>query len=223
MAVQGTALLSMNGEFLSPNELARTVVMWLESDKTLTDRDTNRIKNFSTDHHAEKLQKMYWPEKNVYIHHDDPNAEEHQDMHFLAKFKSAAAGKYEPEFIHVPGDVRGYVKEWLEVHPLSDDEKPMPLLACKTKKGQWQGATTSAQYTRLLNTIFDFSGKKISSQHLRRYLAITLTGDAIKGILPIIQRMRHSLQQHIHKCYLLEAAKVVDDTGKLADWSSCCG
>ena len=165
---------------------------------------------------------MYWPEKNVYIHHNDPNAEERQDMYFLANFKSAASGNYEPEFIHVPANVRTHVWTWLVNHPLKD-QKPMPLLACKSKKGKWQGATSSAQYTSLLNTIFHFSDKKISSQHLRRYLAITLTSGAIKGILPIVQRMRHSLDEHIHKRYLLQAVKVVDDTGKLADWSSCCG
>ena len=93
----------------------------------------------------------------------------------------------------------------------------MPLLACKSKKGLWQGATSSAQYTSLLNTIFHFSNRKISSQHLRRYLAITLTSGAIKGILPIVQRMRHNLDEHINKRYLLEAVNVVDDNGKLDD------
>ena len=220
MAAQGTALLSMNGEFLSRNELAKTVVMFLESDGTLTDGGTNHIKNFSTDYHAEKLQTMFF-QQNVYIHHNDPNAEERQDMYFLAKFKSAAGGNYKPEFIHVPANVRTHVWKWLVNHPLKD-QKPMPLLACKNKKGKWQGATSSAQYTSLLNTIFHFSGKKISSQHLRRYLAITLTSDAIKGILPIVQRMRHSLDEHVNKRYLLEAVNVEDDNGKqLEDWSSC--
>ena len=70
----------------------------------------------------------------------------------------------------------------------------------------------------IYNLIFNFTGKKISSRALRRFHAVSQTGEAIAGVLPIIRKFRHSLSQHINGRYLLEFDDVplLNDAGELS-------
>ena len=240
--LQAIALLALSGEFVSRNEMSKTAVGCLDEHGTLHAAPFScdiladghpSIENFDDTKKHILTEGAATKDFNWYIQNHMPKGvhNDGKDLFLLCKFKSAASGGWAPEMFVVPDEVSQRVRPWLErlqqccinVIPFQSVTEqqwktPTRFCVCKNAKGEMKPCDTSDKMKNIYNLIFNFTGKKISSRALRRFHAVSQTGEAIAGVLPIIRKFRHSLSQHINGRYLLEFDDVplLNDAGELS-------